>query len=295
MKQKIVLSAGGFLIFLGFLALPVPSQALDGAGLPGQISFWTASSTLAGDSDFWWDSVRRKLQIGPGGTVNGARLVINGNDSLKMGLYINNTDYGAIAFGLLNGLQGQGTGPASTGVYGAGEYIGVSGTSKMDNGYAALSGQQLNPNGFGLHVIGNKNYFNGSLGLGTESPTAKLEILSSGSGNYFTVGDGSSRNSFSIAPGEFRETLAPASGLARVFGKSNSDGSNYTELMRLTSSGNLGLGNNFPTSKLTVNGAVEIGSASRRTGVTLYDEITGSPYCLKIANAVTKVLAGKCL
>jgi hypothetical protein len=43
-----------------------------------------------------------------------------------------------------------------------------------------------------------------------------------------------------------------------------------------------------------VVGTLEVGSPTARTGVTLYDEITGDPYCLSIANGVSKTTPGKC-
>jgi nicotinamidase-related amidase len=37
-----------------------------------------------------------------------------------------------------------------------------------------------------------------------------------------------------------------------------------------------------------------IGSAEKRTGVTLYDEATGEPYCIAVVNGVSTTVAGKC-
>ncbi|KKR79796.1 MAG: hypothetical protein UU24_C0002G0032, partial [Candidatus Nomurabacteria bacterium GW2011_GWA2_40_9] len=40
---------------------------------------------------------------------------------------------------------------------------------------------------------------------------------------------------------------------------------------------------------------LKIGSRDKRTGVTLYDEVTGEPYCLSVANGATKTIAGECV
>ncbi len=40
---------------------------------------------------------------------------------------------------------------------------------------------------------------------------------------------------------------------------------------------------------------LKVGSPQKRTGVTLYDEITGDPYCLSVANGVQKTTSGECI
>jgi len=47
--------------------------------------------------------------------------------------------------------------------------------------------------------------------------------------------------------------------------------------------------------KGVVVGTLKIGSPERRTGITLYDEITGEPYCLSVANGENKTTPGECL
>lgn len=46
--------------------------------------------------------------------------------------------------------------------------------------------------------------------------------------------------------------------------------------------------------ELEVHGNAKIGSPGRRSGVTLYDEQTGTPYCLTISDGVTKTTSGEC-
>ncbi|KKU81582.1 MAG: putative T4-like protein proximal tail fiber [Parcubacteria group bacterium GW2011_GWA1_47_8] len=45
---------------------------------------------------------------------------------------------------------------------------------------------------------------------------------------------------------------------------------------------------------LEVRGTAKIGSPERRTGITLYDELSGAPYCLSISGGVTKTTSGEC-
>ena len=39
---------------------------------------------------------------------------------------------------------------------------------------------------------------------------------------------------------------------------------------------------------------LKVGSPEKRTGITLYDELTGDPYCLSISGGVTKTIEGEC-
>lgn len=43
-----------------------------------------------------------------------------------------------------------------------------------------------------------------------------------------------------------------------------------------------------------VVGTLKVGTPEKRTGITLYDEETGDPYCLSIANGQTKTIEGEC-
>ena len=45
---------------------------------------------------------------------------------------------------------------------------------------------------------------------------------------------------------------------------------------------------------LEVRGTVKVGSPDRRTGITLFDEVSGDPYCLSIIAGVVTSAAGEC-
>ncbi|KKP88020.1 MAG: Lipoprotein [Candidatus Nomurabacteria bacterium GW2011_GWA2_35_80] len=47
--------------------------------------------------------------------------------------------------------------------------------------------------------------------------------------------------------------------------------------------------------KALVVDTLKIGSPDKRTGITLYDEISGEPYCISVANGETKTTAGECV
>jgi hypothetical protein len=41
-----------------------PSGTLTGSGLAGQVTFWTASTSLGGDNNLFWDNINKRLGIG---------------------------------------------------------------------------------------------------------------------------------------------------------------------------------------------------------------------------------------
>ena len=57
----------------------------------------------------------------------------------------------------------------------------------------------------------------------------------------------------------------------------------------------LGSDGKLTVDSLEVGGNVKIGSPERRSGITLYDDITGDPYCLKMSNGAMLSMAGECL
>jgi len=40
---------------------------------------------------------------------------------------------------------------------------------------------------------------------------------------------------------------------------------------------------------------LEVGSRAKPTGITIYDEVTGEPYCLRITNGATRTVPGECV
>ena len=43
-----------------------------------------------------------------------------------------------------------------------------------------------------------------------------------------------------------------------------------------------------------VAGTLTVGSTEKRTGITLYDEVTGDPFCIKVINGQMQTIAGEC-
>ncbi len=119
----------------------------------------------------------------------------------------------------------------SAGVLGTGGYQGVRGEGHIGvSGYSNASGGQAlyalqdNSSGYSVYAEGGRNYFQGSVGIGTTTPSAKLAITgTAGTADIFTVA--SSTN-------------------ARLF--------------TVKSTGNVGIGTSTPTDKLTVAGSATV-------------------------------------
>jgi hypothetical protein len=143
----------------------------------------------------------------------------------------------------------------------------------------AFRGSNADASGrYNLYMDGTaQNYLAGNVGIGTSSPTNKLDVKGNtvrfdGSGggeldvNFQTTNTGSVRLNFG-------GTTTPTKG--QILYSDNSDAfvfsTNSTERMRITDAGNVGIGTTTPGSKLHVNGELRIGNTVNTVSPTSPD------------------------
>jgi hypothetical protein len=118
-----------------------------------------------------------------------------------------------------------------------------SGITSGTNNYGFYGDIASGSNRFNVYMAGTAdNYFAGNVGIGATSPGAKLDLGTDVTAQkLFVFRSSNSKAGFGVQSGDFR-SFAP-SDAAMTFGQiSVSDGTTYTERMRIDTSGNVGIG-----------------------------------------------------
>lgn len=207
-----------------------------------------------------------------------------GNYNVALGnvaLFYNTTGSGNVSLGYDSGSFNKDWGTMTNNNYCV--YIGYdSKGSASGNTNEIAIGFNVDGNGSNSVTLGNdsitKTILKGNVGLGTNSPTQKLEIYqSSGTPTILGRTNGVNGDEFridSILTGSSLTTsriasIRTATGALTDIYFSTFNGSSLNERMRVTSSGNVGIGTTNPSSKLDV-----IGDGSFSTNLTIGSNLT---------------------
>ena len=180
---------------------------------------------------------------GTGGYTYGTYSYASGSDEgITYGIlatgHKDSTDTGGTAYGgyLTGDNDSSGN---SYGVYG--RAVGSDGTNYGVYGYA--SGGTTNYAGY---FSGEKSYFSGDVGIGTTTPDYKLEV----NGTMGTSADASGKLRVGRYSADYPNSYISASGSAESMRLQIGDSTK----MVITSSGNVGIGTDSPTERLTIRG-----------------------------------------
>ena len=218
------------------------SDYSQGTGAAGQVTFFSAASTVTGDNNLYWDNTNKRLGIGTTSPVT--ELQVDGTitadthfTSSDSNVTISTSGTGGIVRLRPNGIS------STTGqivVLDSGNVgIGTSSPSsklQVDGTLIATGISQLGSGGSNVYLTSSSA---GNVGIGTSSPSEKLQInngrlrfLESGQRQY-NIGIVSGTSDFAITDATFS-----------------------SERMRINSSGNVGIGTSTPAEKLDVLGKV---------------------------------------
>lgn len=233
------------------------TNPVTGTAIAGQVTFWGSQSSLAGDTEFLWDNVNKRLAIGQGVSSYPVRLAIAGNvaqyggDSPTYTRYENNTS--GLRIGI-DDASGSETGvPYANFIFGhtpsAPTIFAVGGTERMR--IAENTGNVL---------IGITNDASTVFKLQVNSPVLFFETtqpayvnLRNNDGNFYLGKDNSAGTAFGSEP--YANVIYGDSAVPTIFKV------NGTERMRIQPNGNVGIATPSSEQPLDVNGVIQTRSS----------------------------------
>jgi len=255
------------------------SDYSQGTGAAGQVTFFSATSTVTGDNDFYWDNTNKRLGIGT--TTPVTKLQVDSTSDFSVALSKRGSTSSALKFTLSNPNTTTNTWKIE---HDASENLKIFGYS-ADNLLISTNSTER------MRITSS-----GNVGIGTTTPAAKLEVdgtliatgisqLGSGGSNVYltsssagNVGIGTSSPSYKLdVAGEIKsdgyridlsattQRAITSTGTDSIqFGDSGVNEFKFKNTagtsMIINSSGNVGVGTTSPSNKLVVNGTVHLGS-----------------------------------
>jgi hypothetical protein len=208
-------------------------SAVVGSGQINRVAYWNTASTLSSSTQFYWDNANEFLGVGWSAPERPLHLHrASGADVFSK--YTNTNTF----VGAGNGFE--------VGILAAGDAI--------FRNYENTSMQFLTNNTERMRILGN-----GNIGLGTTAPNAPLQFSNGLVNRKIVLFEGANNDHQYYGFGVTASTLryqVDATAASHVFYAATSTTAS-SELMRITGTGNVGIGTATPSRKLSVVGDVD--------------------------------------